>query len=446
MPVHRLATVGQSFVFPEEEFDVLGDGSNETTKMQQAIDVASSQGRILILPPFTVKVTTLNIPADGLTMWGQVGASLQPLSELMSTGIDAPILRTTALTRQLELKNFKITGTSAGTSQHGILLGGNQSGLFNLEGLYIRLCGGDGIKINNSDYSYILNRIYSTANEGYQFNIDAATSPCVMLLNCYAGVVKTNKYGFYIQRGIVEMVNCNMLDGGTPPISCVQVGNSAIGAATVVFRNCNFESFTKYGVFVDIESNAQFWNCTFTPDATALLCQSLYMINPTGRSYIDPSTNFYDSGATYDNAAGLPVKVFSGVLNAPGISDPNGTSEQQLYWNSNSGRTEPFSNLFYRNACTEVTATPYTETSHSATYIGVNVGSAVAIHLFDPGDAECIAGRTVTIKDENGNASVNNITIDTVNTRQINGSINYIINTNYGSVTLVQRNGKYWTI
>lgn len=447
MPTEYVSTVMDSFLYPDrEEPRVLGDGSDETSKMQTHMDNASAQGRILILPPFPVTVTTLTIPANGLTMWGQVGTSLQPRSELISTGINAPVLRTNALTRQLDLRNFKITGTSTGAVQHGIELGGNQSGLFNLEGLYIRLCGGDGIKINSSDYSFILNRIYSTANEGYQFNLDVANSPCCMLQNCYAGVVKTNLYGFYIQRGVVEMVNCNSLDGGTPPHSCVKVGNDAIGAALVVFRNCNFESFTKYGVFVNTESDAQFYNCSFTPAASALLCQPLYMINPTARSYIDPSTVFFFSGATYDNAGGLPVKVFIGLLNAPLNSYPNTASEQSTYWNSNTGRAEPFGNHYQRHAIQTVTAASYTEDNQAVSYYGVNRAGAVSLVLFDPQDAESLKGRIVVVKDESGAAAANNITITTVNSRTIDGSASIVINTNYGRVALVQRGNNYWRV
>ena len=250
--VEKVGLGSGSFLFAEEEYGLVGGGVVETTKMQDAMNKASEQGRILILPPFSVTVSTLDIPVNGLEMWGQYGASLQPLSELLSTGINAPILRTTANSRKIGLRNFKVTGSSAGAGQHGIYFGGHQSALFDIDGIYVRLCGGDGIRIEGSDYSYNLKNIYSTANEGEQFYIDAVNSPCVQLENCYAGVVKTNKYGFYIRRGKVQMNNCNSLDGGTPPHSCVRVGDSAVGVALLVAHNCNFESFTLYGVHADI--------------------------------------------------------------------------------------------------------------------------------------------------------------------------------------------------
>ncbi len=234
MPSQNIPLVADSFIFPEREYGIVGGGVNETALMQQILTDASAQGRIIILPPFPITVSQLIIPINGVQIWGQVGESHKPRSGFVSDGTNTAILVTTALTRQCSLRNFKITGTYTGANQHGLYLQGNESALFDIDGLYIEFCGGDGVRVDTSDYSYVLKRIYSTFNKGYDFNIDAVNSPCITLFDCYAGVVETNSYGFFIQRGVVEMINCNMLDGGTPPHSCVRVGDSAIGAALVV--------------------------------------------------------------------------------------------------------------------------------------------------------------------------------------------------------------------
>jgi hypothetical protein len=445
MPTQTMSLVADSFIFPEREYGIVGGGVDETVAMQACMTAASAQGRIIILPPFLITVTQLIIPANGIQMVGQVGSSLKPLSGFVSTGANTAVLVTTALTRHCTLKNFKITGTNSGVNQHGLYLQGNESALFDIDGLYIEFCGGDGVRIDTSDYSYVLKRIYSTFNKGYNFNIDAINSPCVTLFDCYSGVVETNSYGFFIQRGVVEMINCNGLDGGTPPHSCVRVGDSAIGAALVVFRNCNFESFTEYGVYVDIASDAVFHNCSFVPAGSGCN-QSIYMVQPSGKSYIDSTTIFNDPGVVYSgNPSNLPIKIYDRCINSPTGYNPI-SNKGFTYYNSQDGRVEPLSNESTRLPCLSVTAASYTERHPSAGYYGVNRAGVVTVTLSDPQSTEVSEGRVVVIKDESGGASGNNITINTTNARTIDGAASVVISTNYGRVTLVKRGNNYWRI
>ena len=55
------------------------------------------------------------------------------------------------------------------------------------------------------------------------------------------------------------------------------------------------------------------------------------------------------------------------------------------------------------------------------------------------------SGRVIVIKDGAGNASANNITINTENGQTIDGQSSYTINTDYGSVTLYT-NGENWFV
>jgi hypothetical protein len=54
-------------------------------------------------------------------------------------------------------------------------------------------------------------------------------------------------------------------------------------------------------------------------------------------------------------------------------------------------------------------------------------------------------GWSCIVKDESGNAGTNNITIASA-TADIDGAANYVINSDYGSVTLYFNNGNYFTI
>lgn len=78
-------------------------------------------------------------------------------------------------------------------------------------------------------------------------------------------------------------------------------------------------------------------------------------------------------------------------------------------------------------------------------YVGVrNTSFAVTVDLSGIPVGASSSGRKITITDESGGAQVNNITI-TTGGPFINGNINYVINTNYGSVTLVF-DGSNWFI
>jgi hypothetical protein len=61
-------------------------------------------------------------------------------------------------------------------------------------------------------------------------------------------------------------------------------------------------------------------------------------------------------------------------------------------------------------------------------YTSLTVGRTATL----PAPSATYANQTFTIKDESGGAGTNNITV----AGTIDGAVNYIINTNYGSVTV----------
>ena len=81
----------------------------------------------------------------------------------------------------------------------------------------------------------------------------------------------------------------------------------------------------------------------------------------------------------------------------------------------------------------EVTSTPYTASS-SDYYIGVNTGSAAIVQL--PLASTLDSGQTFIVKDESGNASLYNITVQTSGSDVIDGQSNQTIESDYGSISL----------
>jgi len=60
--------------------------------------------------------------------------------------------------------------------------------------------------------------------------------------------------------------------------------------------------------------------------------------------------------------------------------------------------------------------------------------------------AQCVAGRTIVIKDAGGNAGTNNITIDTEGSETIDGAATEVISSNYDSVTIYSDGSNWFTI
>lgn len=447
MPNANIPNVFESFLFPEIQYGIVGSPEIETSKLQQAINDASTEGKILILPPFDIKVSTITIPEAGVRIWGQSGLnnSERPKSRIVSDGSNAPIISIPNGVTHFEIDNVSIVGTGAGSLQNGIQ-STTTSSLFRISNLRVSNCGGSGLKFSGQTFSYELGpNIYSSGNIEHNFDIDAVNAPCVRLISCYAGVVANGKYGYYIRRGDVQFDNCNSLDGSGAGSTCVRLGDSGVGTAIGTFHGCNFESFTSMGVYADIGSDARFYNCRFIAPGSGVV-QPLKMDQPTGLSFIDDATTFVTGGATYNNAGASPIVIFSRFINAPYNINPLSALRQNTFWNSEDGRLEPLANLSSRLASQTITSATYTESRSNVNYYGVNRAGAVTVNLVDPQSNEALEGRIITIKDESGAAGANNITVQTVNTRNIDGAASVVISSNYGRVTLVKRGNNYWRI
>ena len=74
-------------------------------------------------------------------------------------------------------------------------------------------------------------------------------------------------------------------------------------------------------------------------------------------------------------------------------------------------------------------------------YVGVDYGGSVSIDI--PASEK---GRTLIIKDESGSANTNNITLSSAGSETIDGSSNYIIDTDYGVVRLINDGNDNWSV
>lgn len=94
--------------------------------------------------------------------------------------------------------------------------------------------------------------------------------------------------------------------------------------------------------------------------------------------------------------------------------------------------------LFYLNRREEVDSTPYilSNLGEWKNLLGVTETADNAVDIIIPSKLIAIPGWEVTIVDEGGNASTNNITIQTEKLEEISGQATWTINGDYNAVTL----------
>jgi len=78
--------------------------------------------------------------------------------------------------------------------------------------------------------------------------------------------------------------------------------------------------------------------------------------------------------------------------------------------------------------------------------IHVTYTATAAVTALTLPTAQTKSGRLIIVKDAAGNAATNNITIDTQGSETIDGAATYVINTNYGKVTLYSDGSNWYAI
>ena len=76
-------------------------------------------------------------------------------------------------------------------------------------------------------------------------------------------------------------------------------------------------------------------------------------------------------------------------------------------------------------------------------YVGVTYAAGAATVTIPAGSAE---GRSLLIKDETGNAFVNNITVNASGTDKIDGAASTLINVNYETINLMYSASSWWIV
>lgn len=256
------------FVNVKADYGAFGDDTNETTKIQAAIDaVEAAGGGVVYFPPGLYRVTGLTVSGN-VRLLGE--SHHRSKIKSVTNGI---IIDCSASSSHLpQIQNLRIIGNHAGNSQIGIKMDDLVYGLQGeVRNVYIEDCGGAGLYIGNAFSSHFEN-IYSTNCAGGNFIINSANMPALTLSHCDSGVINDSyRTGYHIKAGNVTMRDCNSVYGGDNPEWCVTIGRrigqygeaTANGSAFARFEGCNFESSEIGGVQCFYNSRASFHNCTW---------------------------------------------------------------------------------------------------------------------------------------------------------------------------------------
>jgi hypothetical protein len=154
-----------------------------------------------------------------------------------------------------------------------------------------------------------------------------------------------------------------------------------------------------------------------------------------------------DRAASKKQEAMLLIRqdIQSDMLNIGDAENPRIKSPFEIYEISPEPRAFPASSS---NNTTSITArlglVGLVTVTSADYYLGCDTSAGV-VTLSLPAAAAVGAGKKYIIKDEAGNASVNNITVDPDGSELIDLSATYVMNVNYESITIVS-NGTSWNI
>jgi hypothetical protein len=223
------------------DYGCLGDDTDETSKIQAAInDAQAAGGGVVFFPKGTYRVT-------GLTVSGRVYLVGETTHQTTIKSVsNAVIINCSATDSWMpRVRNLRIYGSGSGSSQIGLKVDDGVYGAFaEVSDVLIENCGAAGLYIGNA-FSSQFARIYSTNNAGGNYVVNAPDMPALTLDHCDSGVIHSSyRTGYHVRAGDVVMRDCNSVYGGTNPEWAVTIGRRvgrygetvANGSASVRFE------------------------------------------------------------------------------------------------------------------------------------------------------------------------------------------------------------------
>lgn len=257
----------------------VGDGlTDDTTAIQDAIDLAVSTGRAVYLPAGRYLVDALTGWQDSMVVFGD---GMRQSILVAANDAQSVIEVTGSSFHSIHLFDFGIEGFGQASSSagHGIYVHNNSGNVFTvtIRNVEVRLCGGKGIYLLEN-FSTLIDSV-SVSNCGDN-GIEGEFDNSCTLINCYVHQLSDNKIGYRIYSGGVTMIGCNGIDSGANTWWGVFGKNAAGGDDTDAYcrlelLSCNVED-SRYGVWMKAGSyithveNTSFWAPASTTDCIAI--------------------------------------------------------------------------------------------------------------------------------------------------------------------------------
>jgi len=212
----------------------------------------------------------------------------------------------------------------------------------------------------------------------------------------------------------------------TFPASGIKLTGSSTGVTTLASANASATNYTatlpaNTGTVPELNL-AQTWTATQT---FAGITSSGINASPIGAT--TPSTGSFTTLAASSTVSGTGFSTY--LASPPAIGGTTAAAGTFTALRGNTSITT--GGAFIRNVRTVTASGAITGTAtDDVICVNKTTGAASAVSL----EATPVTGHRVTVKDCKGDANTNNITI-TPNAGNIDGSANFVINTNYGSWT-----------
>lgn len=300
-------------------------------------------------------------------------------------------------------------------------------------------------------------------NSNYCLSVTGSNNTVVNMYDCYINCLNhdginftssSSSSGININLSHTEINNSayklfNHSAAGGLAFRWSGVGNSAASSVASVCSGSGVLSFQDCNVNIPIvtsgSSSFGMWNCI---EDTVLAGAISLTLGGTGANVVYNNTInsgtqtgiYVGSGATVGADLNVINSSATNAIDGPGTFNYSlismiGSSSKINATNQNSGTA-----LIGAVQTTLPASYPYTTLATDNVILVDTSSAANTINLMTGPKA----GQSYRIKDRNGNATTNNITI-TPATGNIDGASNYVISLNYGSVDLVY-NGTQWNI
>ncbi|MDH3588753.1 MAG: right-handed parallel beta-helix repeat-containing protein [Gammaproteobacteria bacterium] len=415
--------------------------------VQAAIDEAVLENkRVLIDGSFEYDVALNNF--GGLLL---SGAGMDSGSALRPVGCHGVHIanETSALAGRFQLRDFAIIGDDSG-SWHGIFYEDNNTfPAFecNIENVKINDMGGKGIYLM-TEFSNTLTNVHITRCGDHLFDLGGHKT--TSLNNCYAHVVESGKVGYRIRTGC-SMYNCNGIDAGGGDwgeFGSTVADDGVNGVSYMMLHGCNVEDFDAVGIVHKYAGMLVLQRCSFLAKAAGNFDYHIDDQATSGKVtlWIGHGTDFDSKGAVANGGPGtVDIKCASecafmdktgrdvtkdgvNTYSMPSL-DVVGSSYLTSALRANTMRVGQFDGAMrYRGKRIHNTDSPYTIGDDDYLIRCRSSTGAITVTMPAAGNNE----RVVVVKDEDGSAGSNNITINRAGSDTIDGATSEVIDVDWG--------------